>query len=244
MKKISPQETSELSELYKERSELTLSIAELNSQNEPEEISATAKPDIVYSTNKIAAGRKGAGKSIYRQSLEDVRTEIAKIEGKMLNQNPKNKKDKEKDSWKEVPEYSPEELALRQNCLAYYKDRKNPRPTFSDGKALDEAQILEVVQEAARDEKWPNGNFFEENYKGRRQLSYIEKFGNKRIKYTHLSENLPAGKYFFESDPASFFISKNNANSAIAPVRLMVSGENPKQFLAEKEAKRQKRQTA
>lgn len=244
MAKISDAEADELADLYEKRSELALTIANLNSTKE-EEAPGPAQPNIVYTTapktKQPIEQRKGTSSSLTRD-LEDNRTRIMALESKLLRPDSGKKLEKGKDSWQEVPEYSPEELALRENCLAYFKNRKNPRPTFSDGKALEEAQILEVVQEAARDGKWPNGNFFEESHKGRRQLSYIEKFGNKRVKYVHLSESLPAGKYFFESDPSSFFVSKNNANAAVAPVRTLVTGENPKKFLAEKEARQQKGQ--
>jgi len=223
----------ELSDLYKEQVYYTMKIAELNGADDK-----PAETGVVYST-----GEKKSGPGVrarYVGELKEARGKIVEIEGKILNQKPKTPENKDKNAWKEVPEYSPEELALHLKCLEYFRNRKNTPPTFADGKPLTEAQILDVVQEVAADEKWPNGRFFEETFKGRRQLSYVEKSGQNRVKYVFLSQNLPAGKYFFEANPDQFFVSRNNPNSAIAPIRLMVSGANPKKFMAEKEDNKQK----
>lgn len=233
LKKVSVQKLEELVGLYKEQGELALKIAWLNNPG-----NKAIDSKIIYSTGEKISDL--GSKSQYTNKLKEVLTRKTAIEAVMLNQNPKKPENKDKNVWKEVPQYSPEELALRQTCLEYFRNRQNSRPTFVDGKALSEAQILEVVQEAAVDEKWPNGRFFEETFKGRRQLSYVEKSGQNRVKYVFLSHNLPAGKYFFEANPDQFFVSRNNSNSAIAPIRLMVSGANPKKFMAEKEANKQK----
>ena len=140
-----------------------------------------------------------------------------------------------------LPEYSLEEIELQDECLNYLTIRKNkkdrkPRPAFVDGVPLSGEQILEVAQEGA-EEKIKTGEmmkatFFEEVYNGRRQLAYVEKNGNKRIKYILISPILPACEYAFKIDIDSMFITKNNPNSAMASINLMVNLDDPKKVMA------------
>lgn len=236
LSELAPGEVDTLGELYGERRFLSHQIALLN--EEPKE---RKEKSVVYSTSR-SGGREKPG---LLSDLEDVNKKIAKIErhitGYEESRTEKKMKVDKEDSWREVPKYSAEELALKKSCLEYFKNRHQPRPKFVDGQELSEAQILEVVQETAREECWPRGGFFAESFKGRRQLSRIEyhpgakKGEQMRTKYVFLSDNLPAGSYFFQPDADRFFVDRKNPNSAIAPIKLMVSSENPDDFLAKKE---------
>ncbi|MFZ4648715.1 MAG: hypothetical protein ACOYMB_03750 [Patescibacteria group bacterium] len=225
LEKVSGEKREELANLYFEKSNLVFKLAETSNFNS-EKISndnfVNTNPDIKYSTKDETLAPNLRPQMIF--DLRNINKSIAAIENLMVNRNPKIEKTAEKDLWKEVPEYSQEELALREDCLSYLRDRINKKPTFADGKALDHKQIMEIAKEAAIAEGWQKAGFFEETYKGHRQLSHIDRSGGKRVKYTFISNNLPVGDYYFEVDPNKFFISKNDQNSAVAPIRLMING--------------------
>ncbi|MCX6795848.1 MAG: hypothetical protein NT165_03960 [Candidatus Falkowbacteria bacterium] len=216
--KVSPEKQEELANLYSERESAVLEIAAAN-QLEADGV-AKENSGVVYST--IEQNNLGNKKPQLIFDLGRLNKKISSLEKNILNKEPKNQEKKEVDPWKEVPEYSAEELALQESCLNYSRNRKNPHPEFADGKALNDEQITEMLKEIL-----PKSRFSEEIHQGRRQLVFMDNLGSKRIKYVFSSEKLPSGEYHFEADPSRFFISKNNPNFAIAPIRMVIPAEKP-----------------
>lgn len=144
------------------------------------------------------------------------------------------------DEWENVPEYSSEDLRIMETSLAWLKNRRLPRPIFSNGENLSEAQILESAQEGAEYKGLLKGYFSVAEEGGRRVLvnrqTFLdeEKKVNKQIKYSHASHYLPAGEYYFEIDSESFSIGKNNPNLAMAKAPFMLRAESPRKTGAEK----------
>ncbi|MFA5163642.1 MAG: hypothetical protein WC441_03920 [Patescibacteria group bacterium] len=208
---------------------------------------------IVYSTNKgLDSQRNGFISNIQEKRL-DLSKSISLLEDKITN--PARAKvsiAKSEDSWKDVPEFSEEELKVMEASVAWLKNQRLPRPSFAKGGELNEAQILESAQEYAAYKGWPKANFRSQEFKGRRQLLNIMRFhdreanANKQVRYVQFSNDLPEGEYYFDVNPDAFFVDKKNPNFAVAPLNLMVSTENPEKFLQKKEAERSqaKRQTA
>lgn len=153
-----------------------------------------------------------------------------------------------KDVWKDVPEYSVEELRVMETAVKYLKNRRLPAPAFADGEKLNQAQILESAQEFAEHEAWPKAYFSVQEFKGQRQLVNSQKFydeeqkTNKQIRYVQFS-NENAGQYYYDIDASKFFIDKRNPSFAVAPISVLVTTENPKKFLEKKEAKSEKLET-
>jgi hypothetical protein len=220
LKSISEKDQQELLDLYRQRGEIAFKIANLNETVDDSKIvdekQINANSELVFSTEeKTFTPKMGAQ---YKYDLRNVEKRIVELE--KLIPTPSNRK--EQNPWKEIPKYSEAEISLRKSCINHLRDRINPRPTFADGQVLSKEQVLEMAREEAIEEKWPKASFSEEVFHGQRQLTFVERSGNKRIKYIFLSNNLPAGEYFFETNPDKFFVSKNGDHLAIAPVRLML----------------------
>ena len=208
---------------------------------------------IVYSTNKsLDSQRDGFINNIQEKRL-DLSRSISLLEDRITN--PARAKvsiAKPEDSWKDVPEFSEEELRVMEASVAWLKNQRSPRPSFAKGGELNEAQILESAQEYAAYKGWPKASFRAQEFKGRRQLLNIMRFhdreanANKQVRYVQFSNDLPEGEYYFDVNTDAFFVDKKNPNFAVAPLNLMVSTENPEKFLQKKEAERSqaKRQTA
>lgn len=207
----------------------------------------------IYAIERIIEGEEEGSKKINKKkerSIEDKERNIADIEKeqKIL------KKNIEKEEWRAAPDFSPEELKFLKRSVDWLRNPKNPYPTFDGGKKengkkekLTLPQILESAQEYADYKKWPRGRFWEQDFKGRRQLTSMEKFYDKdkkvlkRIKYVYSSDNLPEGEYYFEINPDRSFINKNDPNFMVAPIRLMISRDNPKEFFKEYEENKNKK---
>ncbi|GEM_PF-3300350 len=160
------------------------------------------------------------------------------IEAKHEEEKEKRRKIKEEEDYQkkkaEKPFFGPKEHKLHDECLDYLTrdGRKKEVPVYIKDK-LTPKQIENTAREAAIDKIY-NGemikaNFFVENFKGKRQLAYAEKFFDeeskkmKRIKYIFADDKLPAGNYGFKINPATMFVSKNNPDSAMVHIDLMVN---------------------
>lgn len=255
--RLTDTEKEELTSLYQERADVQNRISQLLGTNKTE--SELEQVNVVYSTAKNTSNsqeKKYQADLNVKQltsQLYKLNSEIIALENKLLTDPSKQKQKEaaqkrkeelqlEKELKQSMPEYSVEEIKLQDECLDYLtirqnkKDRK-PRPGFADGQPMTGEQILEVAQEGALEKiksgEMMQGVFFEENYKGQRQLAYVEKNGNKRIKYILISPILPAGKYAFKIDTDTMFVAKNNPNSAMVHINLMVNLANPKEVMKE-----------
>ena len=220
--KLSEKELDELADLYQERNYLAFLVANANEAPVEEKIIDEKLLDsnvkLRYSTEKGNNAPKESPH--YAEELAAADKKIAILEGKAF------KDEKKKEVVKNIPKYSEEEKALQTSCLNYLGHRSG-KPSFAKGgPVLNINQILELAREGAEENGWPKGKFFAETFKGKRQLSRIVSFGGKRIKYVFLSEKLPVGEYYFEANPNKFFISRNNPDSAVAPITTMVNMED------------------
>lgn len=251
----SEQDLKSLVEMKEKLGELDFEIAVAN-----ERANLNREPidrNIVYSTDKgldpkFNSQHKGFVNSA-KERRSDLSKKIAILEDKIFNPaKTKIEVAKVEDKWKDVPEFSEEELRVMEDSVAWLKNKKLPRPSFTKGGELSEAQILESAQEYAVYKAWPKAIFHAQEFKGRRQLINIMRFhdreadANKQVRYVQFSNDLPEGEYYFEINADAFFVDKKNPNFAVAPLNLMVSTENPEKFLQKKETDdaQLKRQTA
>lgn len=248
--RLNDAEKEELVDLYEKRANIQQNINQLLGINNEPELEQTK---VVYSTAKNTSQSQDLNIKQLTNQLYQLNASITALENKLLT-DPDKQRQKEVAQQKReemqferkleqsIPEYSLEEIKLQDECLNYLtikankKDRE-PRPNFADGQPMTGEQILEIAQEGALEKiksgEMMQGVFFEENYKGQRQLAYVEKNGAKRIKYILISPILPAGKYAFKIDTDSMFVAKNNPNSAMAHVNLMVNLGKPKEVMQE-----------
>ncbi len=162
---------------------------------------------------------------------------VAKEEEENKKHEEENKKaELEKNYQKEKskkPFFGEKEKELHNECLDYLTrdGRKKEIPVYV-GQKLSPEQIKNTAREAAIDRvhngEMMKASFFVEIFNGKRQLASVNKFFDnktkkqKRVKYILLDDNLPAGYYAFKINPAKVFITKNNTNSAMAYVDLIV----------------------
>ncbi len=247
--RITDEEQAELASLYEERANLQHGLGKLLGANTG---AKDVNSEVIYSTNKNTVDKKSPSYPITQDTkqlasqLTKLNAAVVALENKLLTDPIKQKKQEEmlmqQRLERSMPEYSQAEIQLQDECLDYLairhdrKERK-ARPNFADGKPMVGEQILEVAQEGAKEKiktgEMMQGVFFEENYRGQRQLACVQKNGYKRIKYVLVSPILPAGQYAFKMDLDSMFIARNNPNSAIAQVNLMVSLSDPKAVMQE-----------
>lgn len=248
-------ELSSLIEMKEKLGELDFEIAAAN-----ERANLNSEPvdkNIVYSTEKKLDPKFESRQKNFISSTQDKRSDLARqiaaLEDKITSPvRVKTSANKPEDNWKDVPEFSEEELRVMEDSVAWLKNRKLPRPIFSKGGELSEAQILESAQEYAAYKAWPRASFRSQEFKGRRQLMHIMRFHdreadvNKQIRYVQFSNDLPEGEYYFDVNADAFFVDRKNPSFAVAPLNLMISTENPEKFLQKKEEARSqvKRQTA
>ncbi|MCX6797613.1 MAG: hypothetical protein NTX66_00085 [Candidatus Falkowbacteria bacterium] len=251
-KNVPEDKLKDLISLHEKLGDLNFELAELN-KNKPLESEETPKnfesnSNIIYSTAEKNNSNDVSSYFLNLKELQKQKTlvqrKIDQIEEAVMSPTRPNKEKmlsgKPNDQWAGVPEFSAEELRVMEDSAKWLKNRRSPQPTFANGEKLNEAQVLESAQEYAGHEAWPKAMFSVQEFKGRRQLVYMERLGNKQIRYVHFSNDLPAGQYYFEVNAAAFFVDKKNPNFAVAPISLMVSTENPQRFLEKKEGGKRK----
>lgn len=275
LERLSENDLEKLADLYREKSESSFRLAEINSslnnnknklENVPVLVSnstekknspaITLRPEVIQKreqtkerdelVKKISEINEQISviKEPVNQRIAQVKAIDAQREINIQEAKDQAIKNNNINLWKNVPEYSEKEIALRESVLAYVRKENGARkPFFEDGQELNKEQIEDVLREVARDQGWDKANFFAEVRKtkdknGReqniRQLAAVQNLDNgRRVKHTFASNNLQAGQYFYKDDPKSFFISKNNPDSAIAPINFFISTERPKKTLPE-----------
>jgi len=204
--------------------------------------------NIIYST-KESGQEAGKQSDFLRKRRQELQRKISTVEEKIINPGKPvaPKAAKPEDAWKDVPEYSAEELRVMEESVKWLKNRRLAQPGFATGEKLSEAQILESAQEYAAYQGWPKASFRAKEFKGRRQLINILRFhdknadADKQIRYVQFSQDLPEGEYYFDANAEAFFVDRKNPNLAVAPLNLMVSTEKPDKFLEKKESNREKR---
>lgn len=206
---------------------LIFSLAELNenSQGQPQ-----VDSNIVYSTNTKLSNDLLQKK----EELLDLQYKLSDLEN-LLTKPKKVDNEKNKiDVWESVPEYSDEELRVLEEAVAYLRNKRAPKPKFATGEELAEEQIIESAREYAQYKMWPKAFFKSQNFKGRRQLVYTERFydskakTNRTIRFIYDSNDLPAGMYHFEPKVEAFFVNSKDKNFAVAPIDTMVNADKPK----------------
>lgn len=250
LSRLTESEQKNLAALYEKRINLKISIAELNNNIRDEaDIIRAGQAAGDYST-QVADGReklkkfKSTGWKL-SQLIKKTEAEICCLEEKALTDPIKQAELEKEKEYQEVlskkTEYSLEDVQTQLDCLDYLKrtDQGPKKQPIYLGKKLSYSEILAFAREAAVEEikggEMTKKVFFAEEFKGRRQLASIEKFYDKkskswkRIKYICVSSKLPAGNYAFKMDPASMFITKNNPNSAMVHVNLMVNLDKKKE---------------
>ncbi len=250
LSRLDEKDKENLADLYEERIDLKLSIAELNNDiRELANVAGAGQMFDFYSTKvKDTKNDLDKFKDEARRLYSEIQINsqnILKLEDKAFTDPEKAKKEeerirsekKERDyqtAKEKIPFYSEAERELHEQCLNYLKrdNKKKAVPEYHNGK-LNSEQIEDMAREGAID-KVRNGemlraNFFVEEFKGKRQLAYVEKFidnktkQEKRIKYICVDNQLEPGNYAFKINPALMFVTKNNPNSAMAHVDLIVS---------------------
>lgn len=248
--RLDEKEKEILANLYEERIDLKISIADLN--NDIRELANTSRisqMSNIYSTkvNEVKNdlnGLKDEARKLYNQ-LRINSQNISSLEEKAFTDPEKIKKEEERirseknerdyqAAKEKVPFYTEAERQLHGKCLDYLSrdNKKKEIPEYHNEKLTSE-QIDDMAREGAidriRNGEMIRANFFAEEFKGKRQLAYIEKFIDKktkevkRIKYIYVDDELAPGNYAFKVNPALMFIAKNNPNSAMAHINLMVN---------------------
>ncbi len=263
LNRLTDGEKQKLANLYKRRVELNLKIAELNNNiRELANIAHLGQMSSEYSTktkdakNDLIEYREEA-KSLYNE-LKNNSKNISSLEEKAFtDQEKKEKEEKERqerikkekeereleEKYQEAkeskPEYSEAELKLHQECLDYFsvENKKKEVPVY-ENKKLDKDQLERTAREAAieriRNGEMDRANFFAKTYKGKRQLVFIDKFYDEKLKeekktyYIYESDNMPTGRYAFKTNPSTMFNPKNNPNIAYINIDLMIDIGKPK----------------
>ena len=243
---LEEKEKEDLADFYKKRIDLNFEVANLN--NRIKEIANTIREgqeSETYST-KISDAKdelyklKTEAKNLYNEIQANSKN-IYNLEKKAfadpveVKREKENKEEKEYQVEKEKkPDYSEIEKKLHGEVLDYLKrDGKKKEVPEYKGAKLSQEQIEKTAKEGAI-EKIKSGEmlqatFFVEDFKGKRQLAYVENFFDKksqkmkRIKYIFADDKLPAGNYGFKINPATMFVSKNNPDSAMVHIDLMVN---------------------
>ncbi len=167
------------------------------------------------------------------KAKEEEAIEVKHEEEKERRRKIEEEKDYQKEKAK-IPFFSAEEHKLHDDCLDYLTrdSRKKEIPVYMEND-LSPEQIENTAREAVIDKihkgEMTRAHFFQEEFKGKKQLAHVEKFFDKeskrtkRIKYIFVDDKLPAGNYGFKTNPATMFISKNNPDSAMVHINLMVN---------------------
>jgi hypothetical protein len=257
LNRLDEKEKEDLANLYNKRMDIEFSIAELNNNiREIANVIRAGQMSQIYSTNVNEAKNeldqlKEEAKNLYREmhinskslySLEEkaftdpdkIEKDIEKIK-KEIEKDRSEKAERDYQSAKEKkPFYTEAERELHKKCLDYLRrDKKKKEVPEYHGDKLSHDQIDDMAREGAidraRNGEMIKGNFFAEEFKGKRQLAYVEKFKDektkeeKRIKYIYVDDELAPGYYAFKVDPATMFVTKNNPNSAMAYINLVVN---------------------
>lgn len=227
-----PEKIKDLISLQEEFDRLIPELARLNSkkqklsdQNLEENESEETDKEILNFKNEVKMKLRIKGLS---EEIEKVKKSIITPEKKIILS---EKSKKPTDPWENVPDFSDEDLRLREDSVKWLKNKKNPQPVYATGEKLSEAEILESAQEYAESNNLPIGNFSVETFNGLRRLVYT-KFSVKdkvvsQVKHFKFSDTLPAGKYFFEYNLDNLLPDKKNPNCSIDPVDLMISAARP-----------------
>jgi hypothetical protein len=232
MDRLSQEEQEELKELYNDRNQLLIEVANLN-RDIKESADIIQKNLGTYSTQaeevkKKLTGYKNEAKKLY-SLIKDKEKNISALEKKALS---------------EVEEFFTEEDRQKQReCLNYYENpEENDIP-----KGLTKEEIYHLAKEAIfLEDDVVLGEFKASKYKGKDQLSYSF-WSNKNGKHQKFTFHAPAqdlkpGRYACRISRAEMFTTPDksgnkNKSFSFAPVEIVINlDEYPKSASQKKQS--------
>ncbi|HNX10841.1 MAG TPA: hypothetical protein PKI61_01750 [bacterium] len=229
LNRLSPKEQEKLDKVLNEISNFSAQMADENEQRGRNFFTKSGQNSFSDPEARGNVDRLNA----YFQKIKNAQKDLENLLAKARKSEEVKEDNEEAKRWeKDLAEYSEAEKKFLQSCFDFsvHKDGvKTPIFEGKDKERLTPEQILDGAQEWAEFLKMPQAKFLEKEFKGQRQLMFVEYMKDgKRINYIANDVKHQPGDYYFQINPNSFRMSKNNPKVSFAQVRILFNSRREK----------------